>query len=209
VKLTATERRGLRTLAKTGSVADVNGKTMHALARKGLITGKGPGGGWKVTANGRAEITVPNIFDDLFDKKEPAMPKKPDLCAAHIHEHASARDAAFRRLRTVTNVEIDAHPLLTRDQKKLCKIFRDEAAKAGDEFTMLAFAEVTLRASGNDYAAVTNEGGLQAAVNDAAHRRAALLYAYEALKRGPAIVTETIEKRGTLRDIELLVSHGL
>jgi hypothetical protein len=201
VKLTATERRGLRAYARTRSWTNVHGRTIHALERKGLlgfIRGRRD-----ITPAGHAALTVPNIFDDLFAKKE-SMPKaKKKLSARGL---TAKQDAALKRLRTVTDIEIDAHPLLDREQQKICKIFRDKAAKDGDEFTMLDFAKIALRATGSDYLAAS--WPMLAAKCDAAHRRAALLYTYEALKRGPAIVTETIEERGTLRDIELLVSHG-
>ena len=72
---------------------------------------------------------------------------------------------------------------------------------------MLQFAEIALRASGNNYAAVTDQGGHEAARRDKEHCLAAILYVYEALKAGPDIVTETIAERGTLRDLELLASH--
>jgi len=212
VKLTANERRGLREYAKTKSWTSVHGRTIHALERKGLIGMiRGRRG---ITPSGRAELAVPNIFDDLFTKKEP-MPKAFDdlFTKKEPMSKAKKQEAVLKRLHTVTDVEIDAHPLLDREQQKLCKIFRDNAAKAGDEFTMLDFAKIALRATGKDYAAASEYGhrDLTAArlpALDDLHRRAALLYTYEALKRGPKIVTETIEKRGTLRDIELLASHG-
>jgi hypothetical protein len=76
VKLTANERRSLAEFAKPEVDWDkVHGRTLHALQRKKLIEGK-PGNqpGWQQTAAGRAALAVPNIFDDLFDQKEP-MPK--------------------------------------------------------------------------------------------------------------------------------------
>lgn len=199
MKLSAKEHRALAVFAKpTGQrhYGNVHGRTIHALERKGLV-GYIRGGRQLTPAGIRELAAVPNIFDDLFEKKEQTMPVTKTAKAA----------AAITRLHTLTNVEIDAHPLLDREQKKLCKIFRDKSKKDGDEFTMLNFAEIALRATGNDYAEVTGSDD-QAVICDAAHRRAALLYTYEALKRGPAIVTETIEDRGTLRDIELLASHG-
>lgn len=134
-----------------------------------------------VTAAGRAELAPPHIFDDLF-KKEKLM---------------------------LTNAEIDAHPLLDRDQRVTCKARRNLAKKEHRPFTMLEFAEVSLRETGNDYAALTDQGGLWAAWSDDALRRAAILYVYEAVKAGPPIVAETAGERGTLRDIELLASHGV
>lgn len=114
---------------------------------------------------------------------------------------------ALARLGAVTDVEIDAHPLLSEDQRQVCKDLRDLAEREHRSFTMLEFAEVALRATGNDYAAVTDRGGPEAARHDQAHRRAAILYVYEAVKAGPPIVAETAADRGTLRDLELLASH--
>jgi hypothetical protein len=84
VKLTAKERHALAELAKPAGRRDysrVHGRTIHALERKGLFGGNGKPGG-VVTPAGRAELTVPDIFADLF-AKETAMsktqnrPKKP------------------------------------------------------------------------------------------------------------------------------------
>lgn len=111
----------------------------------------------------------------------------------------------------MTNAEINAHPLLTADQRKLCKIFRDKSKERRESFTMLDFAAICLRATARDYAEAleTRSCGCGDIVTaDAEHRRAAIFYAYEALKNGPKIVTETMEARGTLKDFELLVSHG-
>lgn len=110
------------------------------------------------------------------------------------------------KLKKMTNAEIDAHPLLTADQRQLCKIFRDKSKERRESFTMLDFAAICLRATGTDYANADDTHSRRAA--DEAHRRAAIFYAYEALKNGPKIVTETMEARGTLKDFELLVSHG-
>ena len=117
----------------------------------------------------------------------------------------------------LTDAEIDAHPLLDDAERRLCKIFRTRSKEAGESFTMLDFACVCLRATGRDYVETFNQDGdgnidsancIATVVADAKHRRAAVLYVYEALKEGPAIVTETIGARGTLRALELLVSHG-
>jgi hypothetical protein len=117
------------------------------------------------------------------------------------------KKADLQRLANLSDAEIDAHPLLDRYQQRLCKSFRNAAKRDRSGFTMLEFAEVVLRATGNDYAAVTDRGGREAARRDGDHRKAAILYVYEALKAGPNIVTETIAERGTLRDLELLASH--
>ena len=109
----------------------------------------------------------------------------------------------------LTDSQIDEHPLLDDAERKICKVLRNHAKKIGESFTMLNFAANCLRAAGRDYTEASDrDDSVAAVVADARHRRAAILYAYEALKAGPAIVTETIGDRGTLRDLELLVSHG-
>jgi hypothetical protein len=113
--------------------------------------------------------------------------------------------AAERRLTDLTNVEIDGHPLLDQEQRKICKNLRNIARKEQQPFRMLDFAEISLRATGNDYAATSGQNDYhQAARLDNAHRQAAILYVYEAVKTGPPIIAETAGERGTLRDLELL-----
>lgn len=116
------------------------------------------------------------------------------------------QQAAERRLAELTNLEIDAHPLLDREQREICKNLRNAARKEHRPFTMLDFAEIALRATGNDYAATRDQDGYQAARHDNAHRQAAILYVYEAIKAGPPIISETAGERGTLRDLELLAT---
>lgn len=118
-----------------------------------------------------------------------------------------AKERAIKCLRTVTNVEIDAHPLLDESRRQICKELRDLAKRLGEEFSMLAFALVELRKTAGDYAEAGDDIE-RAVIADNALRRAAMLYVYECLRHGPKIVTETMEKRGTLRDLELLASHG-
>jgi hypothetical protein len=117
------------------------------------------------------------------------------------------KKAALQRLATLTDVEIDDHPLLTGPQMKLCKELRNLAKRGKESFTLLDFASIALRATGNDYAEVTGEGGPEAAKRDYEHQRAAILFVYESIKAGPPIVSETAEQRGTLKDLELLASH--
>lgn len=198
-KLTAKERHALRELAKPVGKRDysrVHGRSIDALERKGLFGCNGKPGG-ALTPAGRAELIVPNIFDDLFGAKEQkAMAKT-----------KTAKKTVETRPAIMTNDEIDAHPLLDPEQRRICKGLRNAAKSDGSSFTMLAFAEISLRATGNNYADVTDQGGHEAARCDYAHRRAAILYVYEAIKAGPAIVAETAGDRGTLRDLELLASH--
>lgn len=102
----------------------------------------------------------------------------------------------------MTNAEIDAHPLLTAEERKLCKIFRDMSKRQRTPFSMLDFAQICLRATGIDYANVDVDDNIRSRHRaDKKHRRAAILYAYEEIKNGSAIVGDD-----TLRDLEL--SHG-
>ena len=76
-KLTAKERCALAEFAKPVGKHDYNklhGRTIHALERKGLIACSDRKPGRQLTAAGRAELVVPDVFDDLF-AKEPAVPK--------------------------------------------------------------------------------------------------------------------------------------
>ena len=116
----------------------------------------------------------------------------------------SKQAAAALRLAELTDVEIDGHPLLDQEQREICKSLRNTARREKRPFRMLDFAEIALRATGNDYAATTDQDGFQAAQRDRAHRQAAILYVYEAVKAGPPIIAETADERGTLSDLELL-----
>lgn len=180
LKLTHKERRALAELAKpTGQVdySKIHGVTINALERKGLYGFEGKRRKRRVTAAGRTALAVPNIFDDTSNKEAPMM---------------------------MTLAEIDAHPMLDQRQRQVCKGLLKIAKRDGRVFTMLEFAEATLRVAGNNYAAVTDQDGLHAVMIDDNHRCAAILYVHEAIKAGPAIVTELAKKRSTLRDLELL-----
>lgn len=74
VKLTRNERRALAEFKKPFGKVDwdkVHGHTLHALQRKKLIEGGGGRPGWRLTAAGRAELAVPDIFEDLFPRSKP------------------------------------------------------------------------------------------------------------------------------------------
>lgn len=122
-------------------------------------------------------------------------------------EKARAGRADPLRVRPPTNAELAAHPILSDAQRRICKELRDVSKRNGETFTLLDFARIALRATGNNYAAVDDEDGLQAAVCDAEHQRAALLFAYELVRNGPPIVAETLQERGTLHDIEIVARH--
>ena len=220
-RVSAKERRVLDMVARRGEVdwSRAHANTVDALHRKGLLgTTFGPvvegarAARRFVTPAGQAILAaVPDIFDDLFDKpreKDDAMSPKRQP-APETKVEAKRTEAALARLRTVSEPEIDDHPLLDDEQRKICKALRRAALREERAFTMLDFAEVALRATGNDYAAVTDQGGHLAARRDRLHRLAAVLYVYEAVKAGPTIVADGAEERGTLKDLEILASHGL
>lgn len=72
MKLTRKERHALAELAKPCDQRDysgVHGHTIHALERKGLYGHEGKRHRKRVTAAGRAELKVPDIFDDLFGRE--------------------------------------------------------------------------------------------------------------------------------------------
>lgn len=108
----------------------------------------------------------------------------------------------------MTNAEIDTHPLLSRDQQKICKALRNLAKKERRPFTMLAFAEDVLRTTANDYADVADVGELWATLRDHADQCAAILCACEAIKAGPLIFNVPAGKQGTLQHLELLMHPG-
>lgn len=76
-EISTKEHRALAEFAKPPGTRDWSGihaNSIHALERKGYL-----GDGRRLTPTGKAALAaVPNIFDDLFERKEGAsMPKKP------------------------------------------------------------------------------------------------------------------------------------
>lgn len=99
----------------------------------------------------------------------------------------------------VKNAEIDAHELLSADQRLLCKVMRNESRINGYPFEMFDFAKIALRARARDY--VENDSGRQ----ERDLQRAALLYVYEALKATDlAIIKEWPDFDEMLRSLEYL-----
>ena len=101
VKLTAKERHALAELDRPVGKRDYNGvhgHTIHALQRKGLFGSNGKPGG-ALTPAGRAELVVPDIFDDLFDQKEAAMPKteSDDMFRSIEHIETTLHDTVRER----------------------------------------------------------------------------------------------------------------
>lgn len=79
------------------------------------------------------------------------------------------------------SAKINAHELLDMEQRKMCRIMRTRSARNGEPFTMLDFAKIALCATASDYVQAASESP-EAVMTDIAHRRAAILYVYEALK---------------------------
>jgi len=69
----------------------------------------------------------------------------------------------------LTNKQIDDHPLLTDEQREVCKMARDGRR----ELTMFEFAQGVHRAAADDYETGDDPGALE---------RASCLHMYEALR---------------------------
>jgi hypothetical protein len=92
------------------------------------------------------------------------------------HAPLAPRDAS------TTVKAIDEHPLLTPELCKLAKHMLRISTTKHETFSLLNFAEINLRATGRDYADVSNINIAALVKADLAHKRAAILYAYEALR---------------------------
>jgi hypothetical protein len=148
MNLTANERRALTELAKPVGKRDysrVHGITRHALERKGLFGQNGKPGG-AITAAGRAELVVPDIFDDLFSKKDFSMPKlstkglpaKQALAAADkIIEAALSRDRASKKpvkpISVMKKEPVDAFRQIAHVETTLHDIVHERWEKGADE----------------------------------------------------------------------------
>ena len=82
-------------------------------------------------------------------------------------------------IKPLRNAEIDAHPLLNRDQRAMCKLMRNTD---GRRFRMFDFARVELHATASDYANADDDDIAERVKTEMALHRAALLFVYEALK---------------------------
>lgn len=76
------------------------------------------------------------------------------------------------------NAEIDAHPLLTHEERATLKIMRNKRR----DITMYDFAKIVHQAAATDYANVDRRTDGDRWLVRRALQRAALLYVYEALK---------------------------
>lgn len=104
--------------------------------------------------------------------------------------------------------EIDAQPMLDRDQKAMCRVMRDTSRRGGGSFTMMDFARIVLGAAAVDYASEEcDEDGDPAG---GTLERAALLFVYEALRHcDHAIIKEWPEFDTMLRQLEDLGTLGI
>ncbi len=109
------------------------------------------------------------------------------------------------------NFEIDAQPMLDRDQKAMCRVMRDTSRRGGGSFTMMNFARIALGAAAVDYASEEcGEDGDPAGGDARSLERAALLFVYEALRHcDHAIIKEWPEFDTMLRQLEDLGTLGI
>lgn len=106
-------------------------------------------------------------------------------------------------MKPLTNAQIDAHELLSKQQRALLKQFRNLSKKQRETFTMLDFARISLRVAGKAYADA--DGGLETAVADHDLQHAAILYVYELLKAvDEPLIKEWDGFDEMLRSIEVL-----
>jgi hypothetical protein len=100
---------------------------------------------------------------------------------------------------TAKNAEIDAHELLSQEQRQLCKTLRNDSRSKGYPFAMFDFAKIALRARARDYSEADT------GMTERDLQRAAILYVYEALKATDlAIIKEWPEFDEMLRNLEYL-----
>ena len=90
------------------------------------------------------------------------------------HVEAATKPVPIKPLR---NAEIEAHPMLDRDQQVMLKIMRN----ARRDITMYDFAKIALQAAATDYANAEDTNDSCFSAKRALHH-AAFLFVYEALK---------------------------
>lgn len=104
------------------------------------------------------------------------------------------------------NAEIDAHPLLDRDQRAMCKVMRNTDGKY---FRMYDFARIALHATASDYANADDDDIPERVRTERALHRNALLFVYEALKTcDHAIIKEWPDFDTMLQQLEDLGTLG-
>ena len=81
-------------------------------------------------------------------------------------------------IKPLRNAEIDAHPLLDRDQKVMLKVMRN----ATREISMYDFARIALHATAGNFIGADDDDITERVKTERALHHAALLFVYEALK---------------------------
>ena len=110
-------------------------------------------------------------------------------------------------VKPVRNAEIDAHPMLDRAQRAMCKVMRNAEGKG---FRMFDYARIALGAAASDYANADDDDIRERVVTERALHHAALLFVYEALKAcDHDIITEMEEFPTALQFIEELNTLGI
>lgn len=110
-----------------------------------------------------------------------------------------------KAMKPLRNADIEAHPLLFREQHALIKAMRS----ADRSTTFYDFARVALCASAADYVNADDDDMRERAKTMRALQRAALLFVYEALKAcDHAIITEWPEFDIMLQQLEDLDKLG-
>lgn len=108
--------------------------------------------------------------------KKPKAGKAGRSTTGHGTPHGAPH--ARTRPKFVSLEEIDSHMLLDNQQKKFCRIMRNEfRQRGGESFTMLDFAKRALRDDGSLRAEALQYDDILAA--DESLQRSALLYAHE------------------------------
>lgn len=87
-----------------------------------------------------------------------------------------------RKPKTVSNDQIAQHPMLGELDKRLCQVFRDQARRAHEDFSMDEYAEIALKACARNYTEAVDGDRLGDALLDLKRlKHAAALYFREML----------------------------
>ena len=124
-----------------------------------------------------------------------------------MHKNENVTGLPSPPAKPLRNAEIDAHPLLDRTQRALCKLMRNTDGK---RFRMFDFARIALHATASDYANADDEDIAERVKTEMALHRAALLFVYEALKAcDHEIITQWPDFDMMLQQLEDLNTLGL
>lgn len=109
-------------------------------------------------------------------------------------------------IKPLRNAEIDAHPLLDRDQRAMLKVMRN----ATRELSMYDFARIALHAAAGDYVNADDDDIAERVKGERALHYAALLFVYEALKACDHDIIKQMDEFPTaLQFLEELNTLGL